>query len=163
MSLQVGAIAPDFELSSHRGHTVRLSDYRGRKHVVVAFHPLAFTPVCATQMQSYEADQAWFDDHETHVLGVSVDSVPAKVAWADTLNGITYDLLSDFHPHGGVAKAYGVLRDGGISERAVFVVDKAGRVVFAKVYDIPTLPDNAEVRQAIIACGAPPHTPARSS
>ncbi len=59
------------------------------------------------------------------------------------------DLLSDFHPHGGVAQAYGVQRDDGISERAVFVVDKSGQVVFAKVYDIPTLPDNAEVRQAI--------------
>jgi peroxiredoxin len=85
------------------------------------------------------------------VLGISVDSVPAKIEWAKTLDGITYDLLSDFHPHGSVAQAYGVLRDDGISERAVFVVDKSGRVVFAKVYDIPTLPDNAEVRQAIEA------------
>ena len=146
MSVQVGTTAPDFELASHRGDTVRLSSFRGRKHVVMAFHPLAFTPVCATQMQSYEADRSWFDDHETHVLGISVDSVPAKIAWAKTLGGITYDLLSDFHPHGGVAEAYGVARDDGLSERAIFVVDKTGQVVFAKVYDLPTLPDNAEVR-----------------
>ena len=79
--------------------------------------------------------------------------MPAKIEWAKTLDGISYDLLSDFHPHGGVAQAYGVLRDGGISERAVFVVDKAGQVVFAKIYDIPTLPDNAEVRQAILSVG----------
>jgi peroxiredoxin len=153
MSIQVGTTAPDFELASHRGDTVRLSSFRGTKHVVVAFHPLAFTPVCATQMQSYEDDRTWFDTHDTHVLGISVDSVPAKIEWAKMLGGITYDLLSDFHPHGAVADLYGVMRDGGISERAIFVVDKAGQVVFAKVYDIPTLPDNAEVRQAIDRLG----------
>jgi peroxiredoxin (alkyl hydroperoxide reductase subunit C) len=151
MRVQVGSTAPDFELGSHRGDTVRLSSFRGRKHVVIAFHPLAFTPVCGAQMRNYEADQTWFSEHDAHVLGLSVDSVPAKTEWAKTLNGITYDLLSDFHPHGGVAQAYGVQRDDGISERAVFVVDKAGQVVFAKVYDIPTLPDNIEVRQAIEA------------
>lgn len=153
MSVQVGAPAPDFELASQHGHKVRLSSFRGRKNVVIAFHPLAFTPVCATQMQGYEADRAWFDAHDTHLLGISVDSVPAKIAWAETLGGISYDLLSDFHPHGGVAGLYGVQRDDGISERAIFVVDKAGQVVFAKVYDIPTLPDIADVRQAIAALG----------
>ena len=151
MGVQIGTTAPDFELRSHRGDTARLSSFRGRKHVVIAFHPLAFTPVCATQMRNYEAEQTWFGEHDTHVLSLSVDSVPAKIEWAKTLNGITYDLLSDFHPHGAVAQAYGVQRDDGISERAVFVVDKAGQVVFAKVYDIPTLPDNAEIRQAIEA------------
>ena len=59
------------------------------------------------------------------------------------------ELASDFHPHGAVAAAYGVMRDGGISERAIFVVDKSGRIIFSKVYDIPTLPDNEEVREAI--------------
>ena len=151
MSVQVGTTAPDFELPGHHGAPVRLSSFRGSKHVVVAFHPLAFTPVCANQMQNYEADQEWFAAHDTHVLGISVDAVPAKIEWAKMLGGISFDLLADFHPHGAVAEAYGVMRDGGISERAVFVVDKAGTVVFAKVYDIPTLPDNAEVRQAIEA------------
>ncbi len=153
MRVEVGAIAPDFELSGHRGHTVRLSSFRGQKNVVIAFHPLAFTPVCASQMQNYEADKVWFDEHDTHVLGVSVDAVPAKVEWAKSLGGISFDLLADFHPHGRVAEAYGVMREGGISERAVFVADKAGQVVFAKVYDIPVLPDNVEVRQAIEAIG----------
>ena len=154
MSLQVGDTAPDFELPSHRGDTVRLSSFAGQKNVVIAFHPLAFTPVCATQMQNYEKDKSWFDEQETHLLGLSVDAVPAKIEWAKVLGGINFDLLSDFHPHGGVADAYGVLRDGGISERAIFVVDKSGMVAFATVYDIPTLPDNAEVRQAIEALGS---------
>ena len=79
------------------------------------------------------------------MLGVSVDSVPCKAAWAKSLGGLSLDLLADFHPHGGVAARYGVMRDDGISERAVFIVDKRGDIAFAKVYDIPTPPDHAEV------------------
>lgn len=149
MPLTIGAAAPDFELDSHLGRKVRLSSFRGRKNVVIAFHPLAWTPVCARQMTGYEAEGDWFADRDTVLVGVSVDAVPSKVEWAKSLGGISYDLVSDFHPHGAVAEAYGVARDGGISERAVFVVDKTGAIAFAKVYDIPTLPDNAEVRQAI--------------
>ena len=153
MNLQVGDPAPDFELLSHRGNKVRLSAFRGRKRVILAFHPLAFTPICSAQMQNYEADKAWFDAHDVNLFGISVDASPAKTEWAKALGGVSFDLLSDFHPHGAVASAYGVLREDGISERAIFVVDKAGTVVFAKVYDIPTLPDNAEVRQVITGLG----------
>ena len=149
MPLTIGDAAPDFELDSHLGRKVRLSSFRGRKHVVIAFHPLAWTPVCARQMTGYEAERGWFAERDTVLIGVSVDAVPSKVEWAKSLGGISYDLVSDFHPHGAVAEAYGVAREGGISERALFVVDKSGTVAFAKVYDIPTLPDNAEVRQAI--------------
>ncbi len=149
MALQVGDTAPDFELASHRGEHVRLSSFRGQNLVILAFHPLAWTPVCANQMTNYEDDHAWFAEHDTHVLGVSVDAVPSKSEWAKSLGGVSFDLLSDFHPQGAVAAAYGVARADGISERAVFVVDKEGAVAFAKVYDIPTLPDNAEVRDAI--------------
>ena len=149
MPLKTGEEAPDFELDSHLGHKVRLSSFRGVRNVVIAFHPLAWTPVCSNQMQNYESDKKWFDLHEAHILSLSVDAVPAKVAWAKSLGGISYDLLSDFHPKGMIAEKYGVMRDGGITERAIFVVDKLGAIVFARVYDIPTLPDNAEVRQAL--------------
>ena len=149
MAIQIGDPAPDFELGTHRGGQVRLSSFRGQKHVILAFHPLAWTPVCADQMTNYEGDLDWFKEHDTHVLGISVDAVPSKIEWAKSLGGVSFDLLSDFHPHGAVAAAYGVAREDGISERAVFVVDKHGAVVFSKVYDIPTLPDNAEVRAAI--------------
>ena len=100
-------------------------------------------------MRSYQADLDWFRQHGTHVLGISVDAVPSKAEWADSLGGITFDLLSDFHPHGAVAEAYGVDRVDGISERAVFVVDKRGAIAFAKVYEIPTPPDGADVRHTI--------------
>jgi peroxiredoxin len=150
MPLKPGDEAPDFALRSHRGGTVKLSDFRGKRQVVVAFHPLAFTPVCATQMAGYEADLAKFEEMGAVVLGISVDAQPAKSAWARTLGTISFDLLSDFHPHGEVARKYGVYRENdGISERALFVVDKQGQIAWAKVYDIPQQPDNRELLEAL--------------
>lgn len=143
--LSAGAIAPDFELPSHKGGTVRLSNFRGRHHVVVAFHPLAFTPVCATQMQEYEREKVALESLDAKVFGISIDAGPAKAAWADMLGGISFDLLSDFHPHGQVASAYGVMRDDGISQRALFIVDKTGRIAWAKLYDIPERPVFADL------------------
>lgn len=150
--LKPGDQAPDFELRTHRGGTVKLSDFRGKKNVVLAFHPLAFTPVCASQMAGYEAALAQFENAGAALLGISIDAQPAKAAWANTLGRISYDLLSDFYPHGEVARKYGVFRaDDGISERAIFVVDRNGRVAWSKTYPIPELPDSAEVLQALQA------------
>lgn len=150
MALKAGEEAPDFELATHRGGTVKLSDFRGKKNVVLAFHPLAFTPVCASQMAGYESDLPRFERADTAVLGVSTDPQPSKAAWARTLGSISYDLLSDFHPHGAVAKKYGVYREkDGISERAVFVIDKQGKVAWSKVYDIPVQPANEEIFSAL--------------
>jgi len=144
--LAAGQEAPDFELRSHKGGTVKLSDFRGKKNVVLAFHPLAFTPVCANQMRGYESDLAQFEHAGAVVLGVSIDAQPAKAAWAKTLDSISYDLLSDFHPHGEVAQKYGVFRQKeGFSERAIFVIDKAGKIAWSKTYAIPELPKNDEV------------------
>ena len=150
MALQPGDEAPDFELRSHRGGTVKLSDFRGRKNVVLAFHPLAFTPVCANQMRGYETAAGGFDRADAVVLGISIDPQPSKTAWAASLGSISFDLLSDFHPHGAVALKYGVFRQKeGFSERAVFVVNKAGRIVWSKVYDIPQQPDEEELFEAL--------------
>ncbi len=146
MPVKAGEDAPDFELRSHRGGTVKLSDFRGRKNVVIAFHPLAFTPVCASQMAGYESESARLNGADAVVLGVSIDAQPAKTAWAKTLGSLSFDLLSDFHPHGEVAQKYGVFRPkDGISERAIFVVDKEGKVAWSKVYEIPEQPDNEEL------------------
>ena len=139
--LPVGATAPDFALLSHQGTTVRLADFRGRQNVLLAFHVLAFTPVCAVQMQTYERERPRLDALETHVLAISTDAAPSKVAWAESLGGISFDLLSDFLPRGAVASAYGVMRDDGIAERAIFIVDKRGVIRWTKLYAIPEQPD----------------------
>ena len=148
--LQVGDEAPDFELRSHRGGTIKLSDFRGKRRVVLAFHPLAFTPVCATQMQGYERDLGRLESADTAVLGISIDAQPAKSAWAKTLGPISFDLLSDFHPHGGVAQQYGVYREkDGISERAIFIVGTDGKIAWARKYEIPEHPSNEELFGAL--------------
>ena len=97
-------------------------------------------------MPSYEADLSRFEGHDTHVLGISVDSVPCNSAWAKSLGGISYDLLSDFEPKGAVARQFGAYRDkDGISERALFVVDKEGKIAYKDVHDISKQPDNEEI------------------
>lgn len=150
MALKPGDEAPDFELRSHRGNTVKLSSFRGKKSVVLAFHPLAFTPVCANQMCGYQSALSRFDAADAVVLGVSIDAQPAKAAWATSLGPISYDLLSDFHPHGHVAGQYGVFRPKeGFSERAVFVIGKDGKIAWSKVYDIPQLPGHDDIFSAL--------------
>ncbi len=149
--LAPGASAPEFELLSHQGATVRPADFRGKKNVVLAFHVLAFTPVCAVQMQTYEREQPRFAALDTHVLAISTDAAPAKRAWAESLGGISYDLLSDFHPRGQVASSYGVMREDGIAERAIFVIDKQGTIRWAKLYAIPEQPDVEELMDALRA------------
>jgi peroxiredoxin len=151
--LNAGAVAPDFTLPSHTGKSVHLADFRGKQKIVLAFHPLAFTPVCAAQMQTYERERPTLDAANAHVLALSVDAGPSKKAWADSLGGISYDLLSDFHPHGKVASDYGVMRDDGISERAIFIIDTRGKIAWAKQYQIPEQPDFDEVLRAVQKIG----------
>ena len=97
-------------------------------------------------MPSYEADKERFAGYDAQVLGISVDSVPCHVAWAKSLGGITYDLLSDFHPKGEVAMKYGAYKeDAGISERALFIVDKEGKIAYVDIHEISDQPDNEEL------------------
>ncbi len=97
-------------------------------------------------MSAYEADLARFQSYDTQVLGISVDSVPSHVAWAKSLGGISYPLLSDFEPKGEVAKSYGAYRAAdGISERAIFIVDKEGKIAYVDIHAIGDQPDNEEL------------------
>jgi peroxiredoxin len=152
MALRAGEMAPDFELTNHRRETVRLSDFRGRKHVVLGFHPMAFTPVCANQMTGYEKDLPRFEASDAAVFGVSTDPQPSKAGWATALGGLSFDTLSDYHPKGAVSRQYGVYNEeAGFSQRAVFLIDKAGRIAWSKVYDMDTQPDNNEIFAALAA------------
>jgi peroxiredoxin (alkyl hydroperoxide reductase subunit C) len=151
--LVVGTVAPDFTLPNQYRQNVTLSDFRGRRHVVVAFHPLAFTPICNAQAQSYQREHQAFEAGGAQVLVISSDPGPSKKAWADSLGGLPYDALSDFFPQGAVARRYGVLRDDGLAERAVFLVDTTGVIRWGKVYGMETSPDVAEVLAALKALG----------
>jgi peroxiredoxin len=101
-------------------------------------------------MPAYEADLDRFRQYDAQVLGISVDSVPSNTAWAKSLGGLSYDLLSDFEPKGEVARAFGAYRaDGGISERAIFIVDKEGKVAYKDIHDIGDQPDNEELFEVL--------------
>ncbi|MDR3561194.1 MAG: redoxin domain-containing protein [Negativicutes bacterium] len=147
--ITVGDTAPGFILKDNRGELVDLSSYRGQK-VLLSWHPLAWTRVCAEQMKSLEANLAEFEKLNTVPLGLSIDAYPSKNAWAKELGVATVKLLADFWPHGGVAAAYGLFREvEGFSERANVIIDENGKVVWVKVYDIPELPDIGEVLTAL--------------
>lgn len=101
-------------------------------------------------MPAYEADLERFAGYDAQVLGISVDSVPCNTAWAKSLGGLSYDLLSDFHPKGEVAKTYGAYRENdGIAERALFIVDKAGKLAYKDIHDISDQPDNEDLFEVL--------------
>lgn len=148
-TLKVGDTAPDFTLKDQDGHDVSLASFRGRKNVVLIFHPLAFTSICSVQMPGYNKELQTFEGLDTQVLGLSVDSSPAHRAWAEMLGGIDYPMLADFYPHGEVAKKYGVLLPEGISERATIVIDKQGIVRGIEVHEMGTLPDHDKLLETL--------------
>lgn len=145
--IKIGDKIQDFRLRDHKDKEVNLYDFSGKK-VLLSFHPLAWTRVCAEQMNSLEENQESFTKLNTVVFGISVDSIPSKRAWAREL-GITHiKLLSDFWPHGEVARAYGIFREKeGVSERANIIIDEEQKVIFFKVYPGHQLPDIAEIIQ----------------
>jgi peroxiredoxin len=101
-------------------------------------------------MPAYEADLERFAGYDAQVLGISVDSVPCNIAWARSLGNLSYDLLSDFHPKGEVARAYGAYRENdGISERALFVVDKEGKLAYVDIHNISDQPDNEDLFEVL--------------
>ena len=146
--LKPGDEAPEFDLpatgaTAGRGEPagrVRLTDFRGKKPVVLAFYPAAFTPTCSAQLPSYEEDRAEFERRGAQLLGISTDYVASNDAWAKSLGGFSFPLLSDHWPHGHVAALYGVLRGDGRSERAVFVVDRDGKLAYVNVSEISKQP-----------------------
>jgi peroxiredoxin len=138
--LKVGDKAPDFSLPSLSGEEVTLSQFRGKKNVVISFVPAAWTPVCSEQWPGYNIVQDIFTKNDAILLGITVDNIPTLYAWTEQMGGVWFPVLSDFWPHGKVADSYGVLRSGGVSERAIFMVDKQGTVRYMDVHDINERP-----------------------
>jgi peroxiredoxin (alkyl hydroperoxide reductase subunit C) len=140
LKVKVGDTAPDFTLPSIAGKRVTLSQYRGKKNVVVSFVPAAWTPVCSDQWPGYNIVKELFDKNDSVLLGITVDNIPTLYAWTNQMGQLWFPVLSDFYPHGKVAETYGVLRTDGTSERALFVIDRKGVIRYIDVHDINKRP-----------------------
>ncbi len=152
LKVKKGQSAPDFALPSVSGEKVSLSQFRGRKNVVLSFVPAAWTPVCSDQWPGYNIAKEIFSQNDTVLLGITVDNIPTLFAWTNQMGQLWFQVLSDFWPHGAVAKKYGVLRSDGVSERALFVIDKKGIIRSIDVHDInkrPPLEDLAETLEKL--------------
>jgi peroxiredoxin len=151
MPIEVGAEAPDFVLKDQNNQEVRLSDFRGDKAVLLVFYPLAFTGTCQGELCEVRDNLSDFVNDDVQVLTVSVDSVYSHKIWADR-EGYQFPMLSDFWPHGGVARAYGVFNDTtGFANRGTFVIDKAGVVRFAEMNGPGQARDQGAWRKALSA------------
>jgi len=139
-TLKIGDNAPDFALPSISGNKVALDAYRGKKNVVLSFVPAAWTPVCSQQWPGYNVAKEIFDKSDAIMIGISVDNIPTLYAWTRQMGELWFPVVSDFWPHGAVAKRYGVLRADGAAERALFIIDKQGIVRYIDVHDINTIP-----------------------
>jgi peroxiredoxin len=149
MPAAIGAPAPEFTLKDQDQKEVKLSDYKGKKRVVLVFYPLDWSPTCTKEHVCLVNGMKPFEDLDAQVLGLSVDSTWSHKAYADKM-GIHYPLLADFHPRGAVAAKYGVyLEDKGITGRAISIIDRNGNLAWHKNYDIPVVPDINEVAQAL--------------
>ncbi|MDD5312488.1 MAG: redoxin domain-containing protein [Dehalococcoidia bacterium] len=143
--IKAGDIAPDFTLKDHDGNDFKLSSYSG-KNVLLSFHPLAWTAVCTQQMQSLEEQYETFQTLNTVPVGLSVDPIPSKKAWADNIGIKKIPLLSDFWPHGAVAALYDIFREkNGFSERANIIIDTRGNIALLKTYPLSQLPNIQEI------------------
>lgn len=149
LKVEVGDRAPDFTLPSLTGEKITLSQYQGKKNVVLSFVPAAWTPVCSDQWPGYNIVKDFFDQNDAILLGITVDNLPTLHAWTNQMGKLWFPVLSDFWPHGAVAKKYGVLRSDGVSERALFVIDKKGVLRYIDVHDINKRPPLEDLVSAL--------------
>jgi len=149
LMVKVGNQAPHFTLPSLSGEKVSLGQYRGKKNVVLSFVPAAWTPVCSDQWPGYNIMKDIFEQNDAILFGITVDNIPTLFAWTNQMGKLWFPVLSDFWPHGAVAKKYGVLRSDGVSERALFVIDKKGIIRYIDVHDINKRPPLEDLAGAL--------------
>jgi peroxiredoxin len=140
LKVHVGDRAPDFNLVAIDGSQVKLSDFRGRRNVVISFIPAAWTPVCSDQWPGYNLARPLFESHNAVLLGISVDNRATLFAWTRQMGHLWFPVLSDFWPHGAVAAKYGVLRSDGMADRALIFIDTHGVISYIYVSDINQRP-----------------------
>ena len=149
--LQPGDIAPDFEIPVLIGGVKRrllLSEQLKKRNLVLAFYPLNWENSSAEQMVRYQVEREKFSARNAEVAAISVDSIMNTTAWEREIGPFDFLMASDFWPHGEVSRRYGVFREeqpsAGASERAVFVVDRSGRIAFSRSYPLNSVPDVLE-------------------
>jgi peroxiredoxin len=151
MTVEVGRPAPDFTLKDQQDHAVRLSDFRGERSVVVVFYPFAFSGICTGELCEIRDNLAVFEDASVQVLGISCDPLHAQRAWAQA-EKYEFPLLSDFWPHGAVARDYGVFRpETGFATRGTFLIDTDGVLRWSVVNEPGQARSLAAYREAIAA------------
>ncbi|ODS50480.1 MAG: alkyl hydroperoxide reductase [Halanaerobium sp. 4-GBenrich] len=149
MKFNKGDKIPEFKLRDHNEEEVSLDEFEGN-NILLSFHPLAWTSVCRNQMQALEDNFDKLERNNTVPLGISVDPVPSKSAWAEDMELKNLRLVSDFWPHGEFATKLGIfIKEKGISGRVNILVNSEGEVLWAKEYDIPELPDIDEVLEVV--------------
>ena len=152
--LEVGSEAPDFTLKDQDGQPVTLSDFRGKKNVLLVFFPLAFTGIYQGELDEIRDHRGEYDHATTATLAISVGPPPTHKIWA-TESGFTFPVLSDFWPHGAVAQAYGVFNStAGFANRGTFVIDRAGVVRFAECKEPGEARDQKVWTEALAAVSA---------
>ncbi len=154
MALDPGTTAPDFELRDQTGKPVRLSDYQGKKAVVLVFYPFTFTGVCEGELCSIRDQIEQFQNDDVETIAVSVDSPAVHRVWAEQ-QGFEFPILADFWPHGEVARTYGVFNDTvGAAERGTFVIDRDGVIRYSVHNGIPDARDQQAYVDALEEIGA---------
>ena len=149
MAVEVGQEAPDFEIRNQNGTPVRLSSFRGEKNVVLVFYPFAFSGTCTTELCSVRDRLPEFDNDDTVTLAVSCDTVFTQKIFAEK-EGYTFQLLSDFWPHGATAQKYGIfLEERGTALRATFIIDKQGIVQWSVVHGLGEARDADEYAKVL--------------
>jgi len=151
--LKVGDKAPDFSLQSIGGLVVSLNQFLNKKNVVISFIPAAWSPICSIQWPEYNNAKDMFDKYDAIIIGISVDNIPTLHSWTKNMcegdQSLWFPVLSDFYPQGAVSKKYGVYRSDGLSERALFVIDKKRIIRFMDIHDINKKPSLDELKKAL--------------
>ncbi len=148
--LRVGDQAPDFTLPTHNEGELNLAWYQGRKPVVVAFYPGDWTPVCSNQIPGFKEIIEQFDELDCQLLCISVDSIPCHKAWAKSMGGLPFPLMSDYWPHGEVARRYGIFDESrGFARRTVFLIDKEGIIQYIDAVELQEIPDNNKLLEKL--------------
>jgi len=151
MALAIESMAPDFELVNQHGQKISLSSYQGKKNVVVIFYPFAFSGICTGELCALRDDLAAFQNEKVELISISCDPMYANKVFAEQ-EGYKFQVLSDFWPHGDIAKAYGVFDENrGCATRGSFIIGTDGKIKWMVVNGLGEARNIAEYKAALSA------------